>query len=99
MKVFRGAEVLSTAYNEFARSGFRPSFFNFRESKKIIREFFNEYSFIELIMSIFYSIPRAGIRFIIFLKRIAVGKRQNSTDESSVFLEGNFMDSKRQFRC
>jgi len=98
MKIYKGAETLSSAFVEFFRSGFRQPLLNFREGKEPIRNFFGEFSFDETLIAAVYSAPMVVWRCLSFTVRNFVKKYGQKARESSVFTQENFLDSERHFR-
>lgn len=98
IKGYLGSEMLSTAFIYFLRSGFRPSFLNISESKKIISEYFNYFSFFEVIITILLTPPRIIYRSTRFMVRALV--RVGSLLEkrpSYIFAKEYFLDKNGNF--
>ena len=96
IKIFLGAEALSSAFIYFFRRGLRPSFLNFKESKGLIYEFFSEFSFFEIIAVIARSILRTAYRCFSFIVRKFIGRSEHK-NEKFLFTRENFLDSEGRF--
>ena len=99
MKIFSGAQALSTAFIGFVKSGFRPSFLNIEESKEFIYKFFGEFSLIEMAMVVMYLVPMSLSRCFDFTKRKFAGNSGKNIEESSIFTPRNFLDPEGRFRA
>lgn len=97
MIIFKGADVLSTALIYFFRNKFRFSFLNIKNSKKNVRIFFNELSFIETIIATIYSVPMFAFRFFSFIKMKLIKKSNYNKKISLIFTKKNFLNSERFF--
>ena len=99
MKIFVGAQTLSTALIGFFRHKFSLSFLNISESKKIISDFFHEYSLFEVLISAIYSIPMTIWRSLGFIKRKLIkNKHRYEREKSLAFVKENFLTSDGRFR-
>lgn len=98
MKIFLGAETLSSAFICFFRYGFHSSLLNIKENKKIIYEFFNEFSFFEIMTVITYSILRTIYRCFDFIMRRFAEKNEYKIKKSFIFTQENFLDSEGRFK-
>ena len=98
IKVYLGSETLSTAFIYFLRSGFRPSFLDVRESKKIIFEYFSYFSFSEVIITILLTPLRKIYRSISFIIRALV-RRVFITEKNQSFIltKEYFLDKNGNF--
>ncbi|MDO8557235.1 MAG: glycosyltransferase family A protein [Candidatus Jorgensenbacteria bacterium] len=96
MKIFRGAEVLSTVYIHIFRCHFRLSFLNISKSRKLISGFFSDFSFFEIVATVAYSIPMAIHRCFGGMKRMII--KNNPNDEAPrVFVKENFLSKEGNF--
>ncbi|PIR57840.1 MAG: hypothetical protein COU71_01885 [Parcubacteria group bacterium CG10_big_fil_rev_8_21_14_0_10_38_31] len=97
MKIYIGAQTLSTAFIGFLRSEFNPSFLNISESKNLMSKFFGEYSLLEVILTAVYSIPMIIARCLSFAIRKFIRSRERK--ELEVFFANNFLDKEKNFRA
>lgn len=97
MKIFCGAQMLSTALIYFLRYIFSPNFLNFRESKKYINIFFNDFSFFEVVVAVICFVLMFIRRFFGFVKRKVFKKDNGAVENSLIFVRENFLGSDRRF--
>ena len=96
MKIFRGAEALSTVYLYFFRHRLHPSFLNISKSRKLISDFFSDFSFFEIVVAITYSIFMTVSRFLGAVKRKVL--RDNcDIKRSHAFIQENFLNKEGNF--
>jgi len=98
MKIFLGAETLSTVFIYFFRRGMHFSFLNFSESKNNIRGFFNDFSLFEIVISVMYSIPMVAYRCLSFLMRKLIRRKKYEIKESLIFNQEKFLDMDGHFK-
>ncbi|MDP3052548.1 MAG: glycosyltransferase family 2 protein [bacterium] len=96
MKIFMGAQVLSASFIGFFQCGFRLSFLNIKESKKLIYDFFGELSFFEITMAVIYSVSMTLGRCFDFVVRKFT---KTNVGKSFVFTQENFLDSEGRFKA
>ncbi|MEK7465644.1 MAG: glycosyltransferase family 2 protein [Patescibacteria group bacterium] len=97
MKIYTGAQSLATFFIYFLRSGLRPSFFDIKENRKVISEYFKDFSIIERVLVTSLLIPRIISRLFGFLGRSAK-KDDLKLKESQVFVKENFLDRDGYFK-
>lgn len=97
MKIFRGAQVLSTALMYFLSNIFSPNFLNFRESKKYISMFFDKFSFFEIVVAATCSVLMFVGRSLGFVKRKIFKKNNSAIESSSIFVRENFLGPDGRF--
>lgn len=98
MKIFLGAEALSTAFLHSFRRRFHPSFLNIKESKRGILDFFGCFSIFEIGAVIAYSIVRVVTRSFGFVMRKFVKKYETKREQSLVLTSHYFLDSRGHFK-
>lgn len=99
MKIFWGAQALSSALIYFFKYGIHSSL-NFTEkNKKTICELFNEFSFFEIMMVMVRFILITINRCCNFVRRKFLRKNERIIEESSIFVPENFLDSERHFKA
>ena len=98
MKIFRGAEALSTVFIHFFRCRLRPSFLNVLKSRKLISDFFSDFSIFEIIITVAYSIPMTIYRGSVFIGKKLFKKERHKVQKNSIFTQENFLDSGGRFK-
>ncbi|MBI4089562.1 MAG: glycosyltransferase family 2 protein [Candidatus Levybacteria bacterium] len=98
MKIFRGAEALSTVFIHFFRCRLHPSFSNVSKSRKLISDFFSDFSVFEIIMAVTYSIPMAIYRGLIFAGKKLFRREKDKTKGHSIFTQENFLSPEGRFK-
>src|SRR3989344_3877083 len=97
IKIFIGSEMLSTTLIYFFKSGFKSSFLNITESRKLLSEFFADFSFFEIVATIVFFIPRIIYRFFSFAARSIFKKRVSKKKLAKVIRRENFLNSEGNF--
>lgn len=98
MKIFLGAETLSSVFIYFFRRNSHFSFLNVKKNKNIIYDFFNEFSFFEIVVVSTYSILRIIYRCFGFIGRRFIKRNERKKEEFFIFTQENFLDSKGYFK-
>ncbi len=95
MKTYVGAEALATALVYFAKSGFRPSFFDGPESLRQMRGLFGDFSAFDVLRVTAFLPARMVRRSVEFIARkFAKGKRNGMRFK---FSTENFLDAEGRF--
>ncbi len=97
VKVYLGAQMLSSTCIYFLKHGMRLSSLSFSENKRFINGFFNELSIFETVMVGAYAIPLVIIRATNFVVMKFTKMRERAVGLTPVFVRKNFLNSDGYF--
>ncbi len=98
MKIYLGAQMLSSACIYFFKHGMRPSSLNFAENKKFIYGFWKELSIFDIILVVVYAFPMAIGRIIDFVTAKFAKRHARTIEAPPIFIAENFLDSDGRFK-
>lgn len=97
MKIYKGAEAISSAFLTFVRQGFRPAFLKTTPGDNFAKEFFGQFSALEIAASGIWAIPMLVGRLASFAGRKLGYRIGFSQSEVGVFAQENFLNPEGEF--